>query len=31
MKCGFVDAEKARWPVKRTCKVLELSPKTYYA
>ena len=31
MKCDFVDAEKAAFPIRRLCKVLELSPKTYYA
>ena len=31
MKCAFVEAEKAAWPVARMCKVLELSPKTFYA
>ena len=31
MKCEFVDAEKAQWPVVRMCKMLKFSPKTYYA
>jgi len=31
VKCDFVDAEKAAFPIRRLCKVLELSPKTYYA
>ena len=31
MKCRFVDAEKARWPVVRMCRMLQFSPKTYYA
>ena len=31
MKCQFVDAEKANWSVLRICKMLQFSPKTYYA
>ena len=31
MKCQFVDAEKAKWSVLRMCKMLQFSPKTYYA
>jgi transposase InsO family protein len=31
MKCQFVDAEKARWSVTRMCKMLQFSPKAYYA
>ena len=31
MKCRFVDAEKASFPIQRLCKTIELSPATYYA
>lgn len=31
MKCRFVDAQKAAFPVRRLCNTIELSPKTYYA
>ena len=31
MKCRFVDAEKAAFPIRRLCKTIGLSPQTYYA
>jgi len=31
MKFAFIDAEKATWPVRPMCRVLEVSPAGYYA
>lgn len=31
MKCRFVDAEKASFPIRRLCRTIELSTQTYYA
>ena len=31
MKCRFVDAEKASFPIRRLCRTIELSRQTYYA
>ena len=31
MKFGWIDAEKAQWPVTKMCKALKVSPSGYYA
>ena len=31
MKFAFIDEEKATWPVRPMCRVLEVSPAGYYA